>query len=1342
MNNPKRALALVLCLVMLLTVFPMSVFAAEPLPFKDVQVGTWFYDDVAYAYEHDLMRGVGNDLFAPAASTSRAMIVTILHRIEGAPASSKNLTYTDVKSGTWYIDAVKWATEKKIVNGYSEKKFGPSDDITREQLATILYRYAEYKQYDLTKSADLSVFQDANKVSSWAKTAMSWANATGLIRGTYVGLEPTGKATRAQTAAILHRFMENIPPVGPVALTVTFDLNYDGSPEATNVEVNAGDQVAKPEDPVRSGFVFTGWYLSQTDENPFSFDTAVTENLLLYARWTEESAPTDDNYYDVVFMPNNGTDGVVDMQRVHSGDKAEKPQDPAWAGYAFTGWYVDAELTMPYDFNAPVRQDLFLYAGWGNPNGGEGFYSTSEGGGTDYSITGIQAADGGFSVTVNANDTAILIVEVLDEESGELITTGAAETPDYCELEQVFVPVSDLPAHFDIRATLVDENGEQLCDPYTTVRFTSAFEIYDAKTVNDFEGETVINFDDAPDENFGVLADGVKIISTENEKNKIEAVENEILDEDGLVCDYEMTGYRITNPDESIGELQSGDIIYIVDTTGIPLLFKIATIEQEDDGSFFVTQDVHGELTDYYTFIKVDMTFGGEESAEPEPPAEDAAPLAEIINVDDVGGGVEFAMNFDYTHPTKRWFQVHASGSISIEVSITILYDAHLFREDYIECSVSKTTTVDGSFTIEFTNDYDTGSGDDTQSHNLLKEYPLVPKKIIPTPIAGLSVNVKVTIPLNLTISGKVTVEYKSEQVDGFTYNTDAGRQKIDRKSRTVDLYAEGKAELSLSVKAKLTIGFGGELVEIGVTGEAGVKVTATAVLNLAESTSAEKRHACRLCVDIKVEWFVEVHGSLEAHLVEGVLDWEIFSVKLFAHTGPIKFPGSPEGKCFVSLINDEDSLYHGHIKFGIGECENFSYRLDVKLHNAQGQDVDGKVTIKKPDGTVVAEGAAPLKTHLYNGMYTVTGRIEGTDVTRSVSISNDAKEVILTPSSADASIEGTVKDAETGGPIEGATVIISEGGRELKCCTTDASGKFSAPVPAGSYKITISMDNYVTFITNETVADGQTRTIETSLMVNKSFAQRRGGFSGTIRDAVTNDPISGVSLALREGWNAPASEHVLHRLTTDDNGFFEYKTGNVFGVITGLEPGNYTLTATKEGYASISFNIVVIPGTVKGDQNATMTKGVAGDNYRVVLTWTGEPSDLDSHYRATLASGSADHVYYHHKVGSSANLDRDDTDYSGPETVTVTDFSSLQNGFTYSVHDFSNRSSSSSTVLSNSGAKVVVYQGDAVLATFFVPTDRVGTVWNVFSIDAAGNITSIGSFENISSPENVGITP
>ena len=187
-------------------------FEQAPLPFPDVTEGDWFYDAVRYAYETGLMDGVEDNLFAPNSETTRAQLVTILYRLAGEPEPGGDSGFSDVAAGIWYTDAVAWAAENGIVNGVSDTEFAPGDDITREQLAAILYRYAAYQGYDVSQRADLSGFGDASSIRPYAQEALSWASAQGLVLGFEDGsLRPQGTASRAQIAAVLMRFLAAVP---------------------------------------------------------------------------------------------------------------------------------------------------------------------------------------------------------------------------------------------------------------------------------------------------------------------------------------------------------------------------------------------------------------------------------------------------------------------------------------------------------------------------------------------------------------------------------------------------------------------------------------------------------------------------------------------------------------------------------------------------------------------------------------------------------------------------------------------------------------------------------------------------------------------------------------------------------------------------------------------------------------------------------------------------------------------------------------------------------------------------------------------------------------------------
>lgn len=180
----------------------------EPaMPFVDVDENDWFYDVVLYAYENGLMTGTSADTFAPNTATTRGMIVSMLARLEGV-TSAESAGFTDVADNDWYATAVNWAASEGIVNGFEDDTFRPNAPITREQMAAILYNYADYKGYDVSARADLSDYADAASISSWAEDVLAWANAEGLINGmTATTIDPQGATTRAQTAAMFERFL-------------------------------------------------------------------------------------------------------------------------------------------------------------------------------------------------------------------------------------------------------------------------------------------------------------------------------------------------------------------------------------------------------------------------------------------------------------------------------------------------------------------------------------------------------------------------------------------------------------------------------------------------------------------------------------------------------------------------------------------------------------------------------------------------------------------------------------------------------------------------------------------------------------------------------------------------------------------------------------------------------------------------------------------------------------------------------------------------------------------------------------------------------------------------------
>ncbi len=186
----------------------------EELPFTDVAKGKWYYEAVKFAYVNKLFGGTTATSFTPDGNMTRGMLVTVLWRLDGKTAPKGSNGFTDVAADKYYTEAVTWAAENKIVGGVGDNKFNPDGNVTREQIAAILFRYAAFKGCDTSKTANLSGFPDSGKISAYAKAALSWATAEGLINGTSIGgtayLDPQGNATRAQVATMMMRYVNNI----------------------------------------------------------------------------------------------------------------------------------------------------------------------------------------------------------------------------------------------------------------------------------------------------------------------------------------------------------------------------------------------------------------------------------------------------------------------------------------------------------------------------------------------------------------------------------------------------------------------------------------------------------------------------------------------------------------------------------------------------------------------------------------------------------------------------------------------------------------------------------------------------------------------------------------------------------------------------------------------------------------------------------------------------------------------------------------------------------------------------------------------------------------------------
>lgn len=351
----------------------------------------------------------------------------------------------------------------------------------------------------------------------------------------------------------------------------------------------------------------------------------------------------------------------------------------------------------------------------------------------------------------------------------------------------------------------------------------------------------------------------------------------------------------------------------------------------------------------------------------------------------------------------------------------------------------------------------------------------------------------------------------------------------------------------------------------------------------------------------------------------------------------------------------------------------------------------------------------------------------------------NPAKIVVL----------GHVRDAQNGTSLENVAITayrISTHDGNLSdyaaSATTDNDGNFELILEAGTYNVGIFAEGYQPFAYANLVVEAGDEPIylDTAVLVDES--EDRATMSGYAINALTGSNISGVTVKFRPGWDRKIG--ALAKVYDTDTD--AVTTTNSDGRYTvDLMEGNYTAEFSKEGFVTGYANVVCFEGNATS-QDGSMTPVMEDNEYRIVLTWGETPRDLDSHLSGPRnEDGDRFHVYYSNKSATAstedgnvtvARLDHDDTSSYGPETITLIKLSD-DGVYHYAVHDYSNKSNSDSNSLSMSGAKVVVYHGNEVIATFNVPINKVGTVWNVFDIQG-NQLIPVNTMENISSPGQV----
>lgn len=329
--------------------------------------------------------------------------------------------------------------------------------------------------------------------------------------------------------------------------------------------------------------------------------------------------------------------------------------------------------------------------------------------------------------------------------------------------------------------------------------------------------------------------------------------------------------------------------------------------------------------------------------------------------------------------------------------------------------------------------------------------------------------------------------------------------------------------------------------------------------------------------------------------------------------------------------------------------------------------------------------------------------------------------------------ISGIVKDAVANAPLQNVSIRIYDQNGLIATGQNNSDGSYSLSVPSGNgYRLEFSRTNYLTAIYyGVDVGTDTTTYLEAVLQIDAAHSGP-GNVSGRVLNALNGTGLNGLILNLRVGINA-MNGTVVASVYTGSNGSYYFNN---------LNAGNYTVEASGSGYNTAYLTITCIGGTTTGNQNITVTPILLPGETRIILTWGATPSDLDSHLTGPLPDGTRFHMFYPYAQSNSGSpwpqyvtLDLDDVTSYGPETTTI--YQQINGTYRFSVHDYTNRFSSTSTALSNSSAQVRVYRGSALVATFSVPPNQGGTLWTVFELEG-DTITAVNRMSFQSSPSNI----
>lgn len=1328
----KKLTSILLALAMIFTLLPMGVFAADDTPFSDVNGKEYFSAAATVLEEIGILAGYPDGTFGAEKSITRAEMSAIVCRMidkeSDADESKGETVFDDVDADHWASGYINVASEEGIINGDGNGKFRPEDDVKYEEAIKMVVCALGFgddvKVDEKDWSAGYIKAADDKGITGNLKGAKGKAATRGdiavmvynglksdlvaptasLESGTYTGTKSVTLTTATKDADIYYTTDGTTPTVKSTKYTkavsisktttlkaiavkdgvlisdvmiadytikvssgggggggggssssskkytVSFDLNYDGAPDApASQSVQSGNVASEPIAPVREGYIFAGWYTDKEGIKQFIFDDVISSNITLYANWLKNDATSmklenalsdlyilysDGNNKNYV-TKNIGLQTTIDDVTVEW--MSDKPDIITNTGIVHRppseDVVVNLYATLNYD-GSSINKDFSLKVINGDDVNGENIKDN-----TYEDLKDLN--DGEMPLIVNDGNGNI---ESIDGKYSDILIHNEKEALKSFYSIKTIMQMSNPDEELEFVNATGDEDGMS----YSFNQVYQNLEVYGRRST-----VTVLNNGETTYLNTGYIPN-ININTTPN--LQIEEIETKVKQYFNQNVEYNVSNIKL------IVFAEENNIYHL------SYLIPVSGADQEQnyfEGYIFV--DAHsGDIINFEKTMCADHDVSS-------------------------SGRDEFDIKRNFTTRFKL-IDFYFFYMQNVERNLQVYkYNSNGNRRIGSEFNIWTDKTANSAYS------------------NMITVYDWY-KNVLG--IDGV-VNQGAEIPIIV----------HSNQLLSNAFWSGNNRNITFCENRDTDTATRTRAAAIDIVGHEFT--------------HAVVQFT-TGVLPYKNATGAIN------------EGYADIFGALIKS------DWNYGNNEGLTYPNAVKTGiwdhGADIGKTYRNIADPETT----------NQCARL-YGTNYVQPNVNDLDGDGNGV--HTNSTIISRAAYLMATRYgisndrlakiwYKSLslgfnsnsdyYTVrrnvikAAKIKSATDAEINKIMQAFDDVNIT-SQGNGIISGYVANADDRTAfIQNANIILkSKNGNVMQTLHTDSDGKYVINVAEGNYKLSVSADGYIPFDCNVTVISDEIKYIETLLLVDGDQQETRN-IVGIITDSVTGSSISDVKLEIYEGWN-----------TYEGNKVAEAKTNEYGNYSTTLHLGNYTIKLTKAGYVTDTFNIAVTKNSSQS-KNGTMvpenSEEIPEGELRIRLRWGNTPSDLDSHLVGPSGDGVEKfHTYYSNKTYNYnstryADLDLDDTDGEGPETTTIY----VQNSsgkYRFYVHDYSNRDSSSSKAMSNSGAIVQVFAGSRLVGTYPVPTSTVGTLWCVFEYDSeTRKLNAVNTMSNYSEPSNVGL--